>query len=84
MGHKRNGKLSDKRRHGCPAVECQDENRLYGDIWLLEQIAETTGTCKDLLKTFDGNREMSDAVMTIAVYLLYGKGAYNQLSSGRG
>lgn len=54
-------KLSGKRRPGRPVVECQDENRLYGDIWLLEQIAETTGIRKDLLKTFGGNKEMTDA-----------------------
>ena len=74
-------KLSGKRKPGRPVVESQDENRLYGDIWLLEKIAEATGIRKDILKTFGGNREMTDAVMTLAVYLLCGKGTYNQLSS---
>ena len=44
-------KLSGKRKPGRPVVESQDENRLYGDIWLLEKIAEATGIRKDILKT---------------------------------
>ena len=74
-------KLSGNRKPGRPVIESQDDNRLYGDIWLLEQIAETTGIRRDLLKTFNGSREMTDAVMTLAMYLLCGKGTYNQLAS---
>ena len=74
-------KLSGRRKQGRPALEGQDENRLYGDIWLLEQIAEVTGVRKDLLKTFDNNTEMVDIIMTLAVYLLCGKGTYHQLAS---
>ena len=74
-------KLSGRRGPGRPVKEGQDENRLYGDIWLLEQIAEATGVRKDLKKTFEGNREMVDAVMTLAIYLLCGKGTYNQLAA---
>jgi hypothetical protein len=32
-------KLSGARNKGKPATVSQDENRLYGDTWLLEQIA---------------------------------------------
>ena len=74
-------KLSGNRKPGRPVIESQDENRLYGDIWLLEQIAEATGVRKDLMKTFGGNKEMTDAVMTLAMYLLCGKDTYNQLAS---
>lgn len=74
-------KLSGNRKPGRPEIESQDENRLYGDIWLLEQIADKTGIRKDLLKTFDGNREMANAVLTLAMYLLCGKGTYNQMVS---
>ncbi len=74
-------KLSGNRKPGRPVIEGQDDNRLYGDIWLLEQIAEKTGIRKDLMKVFGGNREMSDAVMTLAIYLLCGKDTYNQLAS---
>lgn len=74
-------KLSGNRRRGRPVLESQDENRLYGDIWLLEQIAEATGIRADLLKVFGGNREMTDAVMTLAMYLLCGKDTYHQMAS---
>ena len=74
-------KLSGNRKPGRPVIESQDDNRLYGDIWLLEKIAEATGIRKDLMKVFDGNREMTDAIMTLAMYLLCGKDTYNQLAS---
>ena len=72
-------KLSGKKKDERPAREGQDENRLYGDIWLLEQIAEVTGIREDLLKTFGQNDELVDIVMTLAMYLLCGKGTYHQL-----
>ena len=74
-------KLSGRRKQGRPAIEGQDENRLYGDIWLLEQIAEATGIRKDLSNVFDGNTEMADIIMTLAMFLLCGKGTYSQLQS---
>ena len=74
-------KLSGNRKRGRPVIESQDENRLYGDIWLLEQIAEATGIRADLLNVFGGNREMTDAVMTLAMYLLCGKDTYHQMAS---
>ena len=74
-------KLSGARSQGRPAIETQDENRLYGDIWLLEQIAKATGIRDDLLKTFDGNEETVNAIMTLAFFLFSGKGTYNQLAA---
>ena len=74
-------KLSGAREKGRPAIESQDENRLYGDIWLLEQIAEATGIRKDLLKTFENNEENVNAIMTLAFFLFSGKGTYNQLAA---
>lgn len=74
-------KLSGRRKQGRPAIEGQDENRLYGDIWLLEQIAQKTGIRKDLLKVFDGNTEMVDIIMTLAIFPMCGRGTYNQLAS---
>ena len=74
-------KLSGRRKEPRPFVEGQDENRLYGDIWLLEQIAEVTGIHKDLLKVFDGNTEMVDIIMTLAIFPMCGQGIYNQLGA---
>jgi hypothetical protein len=36
-------KLPDLRRPGRPAYDGDDVNRLYGDVWLLEQGAKATG-----------------------------------------
>ena len=43
-------KLLDNRKPGRPAYYGEDMNRLYGDIWLLEQIAVKTGIHQDLEK----------------------------------
>ena len=74
-------KLSGAREKGRPATESQNENRLYGDIWLLEQIADKTDIRKDLLKVFCGNEETVNAIMTLAFFLFSGKGTYNQLAA---
>lgn len=75
-------KLSGLQTPANSSREGQDENRLYGDIWLLMQIAEVTGVHADLMKTFSCNQEMVDAVLTLAIYLLSGKrSSYNQLTS---
>ena len=49
---------------GRPVIESQDENRLDGDIWLMEQVADATGIREDLLKVFDGNKELVNAILT--------------------
>jgi len=61
-------KLPSERGKGRPANEDDDVNRFYGDIWLLERIAEKTGIRKDLEAVFDGNKEMVNDVMTLAMY----------------
>ena len=72
-------KLSGSRTKGRPSIEGQDENRLYGDIWLLEQIAEETGLRSDLMSVFSGNQETVDALLTLAMFFLAGNGTYNHV-----
>ncbi|MBO6286067.1 MAG: transposase [Bacilli bacterium] len=74
-------KLSGGRKPGRPVIESQDENRLYGDIWLMERVADATGIREDLMKTFDGNREMVDAVLTLAYFPMSGRGTYDHLAA---
>lgn len=74
-------KLSGGRKPGRPVIESQDENRLYGDIWLMEQIAETTGIREDLTKVFDGNKELVNAILTLAYFPMSGRGTYDHLAS---
>lgn len=59
-----------QKRHG---------DRLYGDIWLLEQIAEKIGLRKDLLTVFNGNDELVDMVLTLAMYPYLSKSSFNRL-----
>ena len=40
-------------------------------MWLLEQVAERTGLRSDLIKAFDGNKEMTDAILTMAMYQVH-------------
>jgi len=61
-------KLSDRRSQGRPVLDCEAQNRLYGDIWLLEQIAEKTKIRRDLEVVFNENKEMVDAIMALAMF----------------
>lgn len=56
------------RKVGRPAENSEASNRLYGDIWLLEQIAQKSGLLHDLSVVFVGNQEMTDAVLTLAMF----------------
>jgi len=74
-------KLSGGRKPGRPVIESQDENRLYGDIWLMEQIVEVTGLREDLNKVFDGNKELVNAILTLAYFPMSGRGTYDHLAA---
>jgi transposase len=72
------GILSGARKPGRPAYTGEDENRLYGDIWLLEQVAAKTGMRQDLEKVFEGNTETVDTIMTLAMFPYLTKYSYNR------
>lgn len=61
-------KLASNRKQGRVAHEGEDLNRLYGDIWLLERIADETGLRKDLMSVFNGNAEMVNDILTLAYH----------------
>ncbi len=61
-------KLQSDRKQGRPAYEGADVNRFYGDVWLLEQVAERTGLRTDLMATFNENAEIVNDVLTLAYY----------------
>jgi hypothetical protein len=46
----------------------EDKNRLYGDIWLLEQIATKTEIRQDLEKVFNNNNEIVNDILTLAMF----------------
>ena len=70
--------LTGNRKRGRPVIESQDENRLYGDIWLLEKIADQTGIRDDLMTVFDNDLEKVNAVLTLAYFPMSGKGCESQ------
>jgi len=61
-------KLTGMRPPGRPAYDGNDQNRFYGDIWLLEQIAAKTGIRQDLEAVFNGNCEIVDDILTLAMF----------------
>jgi transposase len=60
--------LSGARKRGRPSYNGRDLNRFYGDIWLLEQLADKLGIRQDLMKVFDGNGEIVDDIITLAIF----------------
>ena len=73
-------KLTGLREPGRPVYDGDDQNRFYGDIWLLEQIAEATGIRRDLEIVFDGNREIVDDIMTLAMFPYLTKFNYSRVA----
>ncbi len=65
---------------GRPSYQGTDVNRFYGDVWLLEQIAQKTGIRKDLMSVFDGNKEMVDDVLTLAMFPYLTGYTYNRVA----
>ncbi|MCL2460835.1 MAG: transposase [Euryarchaeota archaeon] len=61
-------KLTGLRKPGRPAYTEDCQNRLYGDVWLLEHIASITGIRQDLEVVFNGNSEMVNDILTLAMF----------------
>ena len=57
-----------------------NENRLYGDIWLLEQIVTITGIRQDLNVVFDENSEVVNDILTLAMFPYITKFTYNRVA----
>jgi len=73
-------RLSGERDKGRPAYDSNDVNRFYGDIWLLEQVAKKTGIRKDLEEVFDGNKELVDDILTLAMFPYVTGFTYNRVA----
>ena len=77
MRHAGNCAAGDRR--GRPAYTGEPASRLYGHIWLLEQVAEKTGVRHDLDIVFGGDRQKTDIVLTLAMFPYLTKYTYNRL-----
>jgi hypothetical protein len=73
-------KLAGLRKPGRPVYDADCQNRLYGDIWLLEQVAIKTGIRQDLEAVFDGNREIVDDILTLAMFPYFTKFNYSRVA----
>ena len=73
-------KLVGLRKPGRPTYDGDCKNRLYGDIWLLEQVARTTGIRQDLDAVFNGNREIVDDILTLAMFPYLTKFNYSRVA----
>ena len=73
-------KLSGIKGQGRPAYEGADANRFYGDVWLLEQVAERTGLRADLMRVFGRNRELVNDILTLSYYPYLTGNTYNRLA----
>ena len=73
-------KLTGLRKPGRPTYDGDCQNRLYGDIWLLEQVAKRTGVCQDLEAVFGGNREIVDDILTLAMFPYLTKFNYSRVA----
>jgi hypothetical protein len=72
-------KLTGLRKPGRSEYSDNCQNRLYGDIWLLEMVAEKTGIRRDLETVFNGNREVVDDILTLTMFPYLTKFTYNRV-----
>ena len=70
--------MSGRRGPGRPASGGEDRSRLYGDVWLLEKIAEKLGIRRDLMAVFGENREVVDEILTLAYFPYLTKWSYSR------
>lgn len=73
-------KLSGSKTAGRPSYADVDMNRFYGDIWLLEQVADKTGLRADLMKVFERNEEVVNSVLTLAYFSVLTGYTFNRVA----
>ena len=72
-------RLSGTKHRGRIAYEADDVDRQYGATWFLDQVAEATGVRADLTKTFHGNKEIVDDILTMAYFPFIDNLSYSHL-----
>lgn len=73
-------KLTGLRKQGRTEYSGECYNRLYGDVWLLEQVALRTGIRQDLETVFHENREIVDDIITLAIFPYLTKFTFNRVA----
>ena len=77
-------RLPGNRKAGRPAYKGEERNSLYGDVWLMEQVAERTGVREDLEEVFDDNKEIVGDILTLAMFPYITNFSYNRLARWQG
>jgi len=57
------------------------QNSLYGDVWLLDKIAEITCIKQDLLEIFKDDVKIEKDIMTLAYFLFSGEKTYSHVEA---
>jgi transposase len=73
-------KLTDNQKQCIMSCDNECQNRFYGDIWLLEQIASKTGIRQDLEVVFNENKEFVDDLLTLAMFPYITMFTFNRLA----
>lgn len=73
-------RVTGLRKPGRPVYAGESHNRLYGDIWLLEQVAIETGIRQDLEIVFNGNQEIVNDIFTLAVFPYLTQYTFNRVA----
>ena len=76
--------MSGRRGPGRPASTDVDSSRLYGDIWLLERVADRLGVRADLMAVFGENREVVDEILTLAYFPYLTRWNYSRVARWQG
>ena len=74
------GKLTRRQTPETPIITGKYQNRLYGDVWFLGQVAMKTGIMQDLNTVFDGNSEIVGDILTLAMFPYLTNYTYNRVA----
>lgn len=73
-------RMPSHRGPGRPAYVEVHRDRLYGHIWLLEQLADKLELRDDLVQVFHGNEELTDAVLSLAMYSIVARKSFSHMA----
>ena len=76
-------RLPSHRGPGRPTYVEVHRNRLYGHIWLLEQLSEQLDLRQDLERVFDGNLELVDIILSLAMYAIVLNKAFSHMADAQ-
>ena len=64
-----------------PLSSDQYNNKLYGSIWLMEQLAKKLGIIDDLLEVFDNDIIKVNKIIALAIFPYLSQRSYNRMAT---